>query len=106
MSGRIDQRFCCDQCRNTYNNRLNRDETGDMQRVGRTLRKNRRILKELFSDWRNEAEIAELMTRGFDFRYFTSIRLTDGGMVCFFCFEYGYTPRENGYFALVKNESA
>ena len=45
--GRIDKRFCSDQCRNSFNNRLNSDITNYIRNVNNALRKNRRILAEL-----------------------------------------------------------
>ena len=45
--GRADKKFCSDQCRVSYNNKLNRDETAYMNNVSNILRKNRRILLDL-----------------------------------------------------------
>jgi predicted nucleic acid-binding Zn ribbon protein len=45
--GRADKKFCSDQCRVSYNNKLNRDETAYMNNVTNILRKNRRILLDL-----------------------------------------------------------
>jgi predicted nucleic acid-binding Zn ribbon protein len=45
--GRADKKFCSDQCRVAYNNKLNRDETAYVNNVMNLLRKNRRILLEL-----------------------------------------------------------
>ena len=44
LSGRRDQKFCSDYCRNTFNNRLNEDSTNYMRRINNILRRNRRIL--------------------------------------------------------------
>jgi len=40
LMGRSDKKFCDDQCRNDYNNKLNSDENNFM-------RKNRKILKAI-----------------------------------------------------------
>ena len=45
--GRADKKFCSDQCRSAYNNRLNSDATNFVRNINNTLRKNRRILEEL-----------------------------------------------------------
>ncbi|MEY3426399.1 MAG: hypothetical protein RL679_1757, partial [Bacteroidota bacterium] len=47
LSGRKDQKFCGDHCRNTFNNRQNEDATNYVRRVNNILRKNRRILATL-----------------------------------------------------------
>ena len=47
LSGRKDQKFCSDYCRNTFNNRLNEDANAYVRRINAILRKNRRILEKL-----------------------------------------------------------
>ncbi len=103
--GRIDKKFCSDQCRNTYNNRLNRDETAYMTKINRTLRKNRKILKELNPEGKSKVSRNRLKAAGFDFKYFTHFYKTKEGKVYYFCYEYGYLPLDNGYFALVLNKN-
>ena len=46
LSGRKDQKFCADYCRNTYNNRQNEDANATVRRINGILRKNRRILAQ------------------------------------------------------------
>ena len=45
--GRSDKKFCSDQCRNTYNNKLNSDATNTVRNINNILRKNRRVLESL-----------------------------------------------------------
>ena len=47
LIGRKDQKFCCDYCRNTFNNRLNEDVNANVRRINRILKKNRRIISDL-----------------------------------------------------------
>ena len=47
LVGRRDQKFCCDYCRNTYNNRINEDANAVVRKINSILRKNRRILSKL-----------------------------------------------------------
>ena len=47
LVGRRDQKFCCDYCRNTYNNRQNEDANAVVRKINSILRKNRRILSKL-----------------------------------------------------------
>lgn len=103
LYGRVDKKFCNDQCRNNYNNKQNRDETSFMKTVNRSLRKNRRILKELNPKGKAKIKRKQLESRGFDFKYFTNVYKTKEGKVYYFCYEYGYLPLDNSYFALVVN---
>lgn len=104
LFGREDKKFCNDQCRNSYNNKLNRDDNSVMTTINRKLRKNRRILKKLNPNGKAKVRRNELEKDGFNFKYFTHVYKTKEGKVYYFCYEYGYLPLENGYFALVLNK--
>ncbi|KKQ83435.1 MAG: hypothetical protein UT04_C0032G0014 [Candidatus Daviesbacteria bacterium GW2011_GWF2_38_7] len=45
--GRSDKKFCCDLCRNSYNNKQNSESTNLVRNINNILRKNRRILQSL-----------------------------------------------------------
>jgi predicted nucleic acid-binding Zn ribbon protein len=100
--GRVDKKFCSDQCRNTYNNRNNSDSTNLVRNVNNVLRKNRRILHELNPEGKARTHRNKLNELGFNFNYFTSQYKTQKGVVYYFCYEYGYLPIENDFFLLVK----
>ena len=104
LMGRVDKKFCNDQCRNIYNNKLNRDEIAYMSKVNRIIKKNRRILKELNPKGKAKIKRKAMDTLGFDFKYFTNVYKTKEGKVYYFCYEYGYLPLEDSYFALVINK--
>jgi site-specific DNA recombinase len=59
--GRTDKKFCDDHCRNLYNNKLNSDSTKYIRNVNNTLRKNWRILAELFSPDKTKVTLQKLM---------------------------------------------
>lgn len=99
--GRVDKKFCSDLCRNAYNNLRNRDKTNLMRRINGILRKNRSILEAYNPDGKSKVEKAQLLRQGFDFTYYTNVYTTKAGKQYFFCYEQGYLPIENDYFALV-----
>ena len=76
LLGRTDKKFCSDQCRNTYNNRLNKDETAYMKNVNRILRKNRRILKELNPHGKAKVKKQKLLLQIRKGRFITSVTST------------------------------
>jgi len=45
LKGRIDKKFCDDACRNSYNNRVNKDTKNLIRNTNNRLRKNYRILE-------------------------------------------------------------
>ncbi len=99
--GRIDKKFCSDQCRNTFNNRLNSDVTSYIRNTNNALRKNRRILMELNPDGKVKISREKLLSKGFDFTHFTSAYVTKEGSQYYFCYDRGYLPIEKDYFLLV-----
>ena len=101
FKGRIDKKYCSDQCRTTYNNRLNSDEPTYIRNVNTILKKNRRILLELNPEGKNRVSSSKLKAKGFDFNYFTSTYLTKEGSQYFYCYEQGYLPIEKDFFLLV-----
>lgn len=102
LVGRIDKKFCSDQCRNTYNNQLNSDSTKYVRRVNGILRRNRRILTELNPE-NDKAKVSgqKLREMGFNFGYFTNTTTTNAGKTYYFCYEHGYLPLENDVYLLV-----
>jgi YHS domain-containing protein len=102
--GRVDKKFCSDQCRNTFNNRNNSDVTNHVRNINRILKKNRRILESLNPEGKAKSSRKKLSELGFNFSYFTNILKTQKGATYYFCYEYGYLELENDYFFLVKTK--
>ena len=68
LLGRIDKKFCSDQCRSTHNNRLNSEPNKYVREINNVLRKNRRILDSLNPGGKVKVSAACLKEKGFDFR--------------------------------------
>ncbi|WP_010227261.1 hypothetical protein [Gillisia marina] len=100
--GRTDKKFCSDYCRNAHNNKMNKDSTNLVRNVNNLLRKNYRILQELNPTDKTKVTKAKLISKGFNFEYFTSIYTTKAGTVYYFIYDQGYLPLESDYYALVK----
>ncbi len=101
ITGRIDKKFCCDQCRIAYNNRLNSDNTNLVRNINNALRKNRRILIELNTTGKTKTTREKLLEKGFDFQYFTSLYTTKENAVYRYCYEQGYLQMDKEWFLLV-----
>lgn len=102
--GREDKKFCSDSCRNAYNNKINKDSTNFMRNVNNKLRKNYRILSELNPDGKSKSTRDKMLSRGFDFDFFTNIMDTKNGNTYYFLYDQGYLSLENDYYLLVKKE--
>lgn len=104
--GRADKKFCSDQCRNTFNNKLNSDTSNFARNINNALRKNRRILQELNKQsGKTMVNKETLLTNGFNFTYHTHTYKTKKGDIYKFCYEQGYLFLEDKeLFLLVENK--
>ncbi|OIV42340.1 hypothetical protein [Flavobacterium johnsoniae] len=104
LVGREDKKFCSDNCRNAYNNKINKDSNNFMRNVNNKLRKNYRILSELNVDGKSKATREKMINKGFDFDFFTNILHTKTGNTYYFLYDQGYRSLDNDYYMLVKKE--
>lgn len=94
LSGRTDKKFCDSTCKSTYHNSLYREETADLRKIDKIMRKNRRILQTHLRAGRSSIHRVLLQDSGFDFRYFTHFQEEVGGEQYCFIYEYGYHLRD------------
>ncbi len=102
--GREDKKFCSDGCRNAYNNKINKDSTNFMRNVNNKLRKNYRILSALNIEGKSKTTKSKLLSKGFDFEFFTNILETKTGNTYYFVYDQGHRVLEDEYYMLVKKE--
>ena len=100
--GRSDKKFCGDGCRNSYNNRANKDHNNSIRNINNCLRKNWRILETFNPTQKSKTTRKKLTDQGFNFNFFTSTYTTKSGTVYYFVYNQGYLPLDNDYYALVK----
>lgn len=105
LHGRIDQRFCSDQCRSTHHNRRKAATSELMRRINRVLRQNHRILLRANPTGKTRVSGDFLRAQGFSFQYFTHQYRTQEGKTYCFIYEQGYLPLEDDSYVLVANES-
>jgi hypothetical protein len=102
IKGRSDKKFCDDQCRSTYNNEIKTEDDTLIKQTNKVLKKNRTILKSLNTTGKIIVKRADMLKRGFDFGYFTSILRTKRGTDYFFCYDMGYLSLKAEEVLLVK----
>ena len=102
--GRADKKFCCDACRNTHNNALNKDSKNLVRNINNLLRKNYRILESLNPDGKTKTTKEKLLRLGFNFEFFTNIYTTKTGSVYFYLYDQGYLALENYFYLIVKKQ--
>jgi predicted nucleic acid-binding Zn ribbon protein len=99
--GRIDKKFCSDQCRNTFNNQRYSSENTLVQKVNRQLKKNYSILQHLNRGGKTKIKRSRLLQEGFDFNYFTSLYTTQKGATYHLCYDQGYLPLGDDLYLLI-----
>lgn len=106
IRGRIDKKFCNDQCRNGYHNRVKAEMSSTMKQVNQVLKHNREVLRQLIPEVKGKTTVNRdrLLQEGFDFTYHTHTYTTRKGHHYTFCYEYGYLPLENDIIMLVKRD--
>ena len=102
--GRDDKKFCSDGCRNTFNNRINKDSSNFMRNINNKLRKNYRILAELNAAGKTKTTKSDLSEKGFDFMFFTNIHTTKAGNIYRCVYDHGYRILKNDHHIVVKKE--
>lgn len=103
--GRSDKKFCNDACRNAFNNKQNKDSTNLMRSINNKLRKNHRILSSLhFTDGKAKTHADRLRTEGFEFDFFTQLKVYKNGSEYRFVYDTGYKFLDNDWLLVVRKE--
>ncbi len=95
--GRSDKKFCDSACKDTYYNEKKVDENKEIKKVNSVLKKNRRVLKDVFNPKKADKLTTreEMIKKGFEFGFLTHIVVTRTKSNEFiFCYDYGYREVE------------
>ncbi|MBA5246320.1 DUF2116 family Zn-ribbon domain-containing protein [Marnyiella aurantia] len=105
IHGRSDKKFCSDACRNAFNNKQNKDASNLMRNINNKLRKNHRILADQkFTEGKAKTTRNKLSAEGFDFEYFTNLKIYKNGAEYRFVYDIGYKFLEEDWILLVRKE--
>ena len=102
LVGRSDKKFCCDSCRNTFNNRRNREKNRVLIKTNNRLIRNYRLLKKLLKRQEDGLISREaLLDIGFEFglvtRFYTSVK----GIKTYFLYDIGYYAADECHIRLI-----
>ena len=76
-----------------------------MRNINNKLRKNYRILVEVNIDGKTKIAKSKLESLGFDFDYFTNLKVYKNGSEYKFIYDYGYKLLEEDFVLIVKNQA-
>lgn len=102
LKGRIDKRFCDNQCRNAWHNSNPNRSEAFVKGVNKILRKNRSILRFVSPEGKTTVRKDFLFDLGFNFNYITNIYQTKNKNVYHFCYDYSYLKLEDEKVLIVK----
>lgn len=104
IHGRIDKKFCNNECKSAYHNIKNRIDNQKIKVINRLLKVNYSILCKINPNQKTKVKRNTLTQNGFNFTYFTNIYTTKKGHVYYFVYDQGYLPLENNFYAIVKKD--
>ena len=88
--GRADKKFCSDQCRTQYHNKISCHEIRKIRRINNVLRKNRKILSACLGESEYLRVSRErLLISGFDFEFHTQQLKLKKGKPWMIIYDYG-----------------
>ncbi|MBD3273279.1 hypothetical protein GF385_02940 [Candidatus Dependentiae bacterium] len=90
ITGRSDKKFCDAYCRNTFNNKIQKQTEQKIRKTNSILRKNRTILKQICLVGKATVRKEILVAMGYDFRFITHLYKAENKNTYRFCYEYGY----------------
>lgn len=101
LHGRIDQKFCSDQCRSTHHNAQHRVESTLVRSINRILVKNRRILEDMKKASFTSVSRLYLLEKGFNFRFYTNVVTIGEEMPLIMIYDIGYIEINEGAIKIV-----
>jgi len=104
FNGRVDKKFCSDYCRNTFNNKVNKESKNLIRNINNRLRKNHHFLAKINTTGKTKVTRRKLLDGNFDFSFFTSIYTTKTGNTYYYIYDQGYLALENDTYLLIRKE--
>ncbi|NNK80546.1 MAG: DUF2116 family Zn-ribbon domain-containing protein [Flavobacteriales bacterium] len=98
LEGRVDKKFCDDQCRSAYHYQQSKNRKQTLfASIDRQLKLNRRLLKHFNRSGKSTIRATKLEEAGFNPAYFTHYWKNNRGQVYLFCYDVGFLAiAENG----------
>ncbi len=90
LRGRTDKKFCDDQCRSNFNNRMKAGQQGCIGPINSILRKNHTVLSRICIGEKVRTSKDKLLINGFNPDYHTHLLQTQNGNTYYFCYDYGF----------------
>lgn len=98
LEGRVDKLFCNPSCKSAHHYKISLEKEASLyNQIDKQLKQNRRLLKNFNKAGKATVRKENLLSEGFNPKYFTHYWKNSKGDVYLFCYEYGFLERkENG----------
>jgi predicted nucleic acid-binding Zn ribbon protein len=104
--GRPDKKFCSERCRARYNYGLRRMiRKNVVAEIDGALKRNRQILRKICIGGGEVVKRELLISRGFEFKYYTTICSGGASLLCFYCYDMGYSLISESEVLIIRGES-
>ncbi len=97
--GRTDRKFCCDKCKNSYNNRKTRVSRNFKLKVRNAIEKNYEILESLVKSELSSISLSEIAMMGFKVDFVTSYHKV-GSHHEYWCYDIRYYLSDSRLFEI------
>jgi hypothetical protein len=95
FTGRVDKKFCSPYCKTSFHYEKNKEKViSRYVTIDKTLKQNRRILKEYNKGGKVMVRKSLMLEEGFNPKFFTHYWKNNKGQVYLFCYEYGFLATE------------
>lgn len=104
FTGRSDKMFCDHTCRSNFHNRINRDISSLMRKTEKMMRRNRKILENLYQQDSLYVPKKHLERLGFNFQFLTELYHDEQGKTyhCVYEFRYHFINQDMVQILLVR----
>ena len=96
LKGRSDKKFCSAKCKSIHQYEQRQETEAFFLKVDRQLKINRKLLKRYNKSGFTTIRKSELITQGFDPKFFTHYWKNKKGEVYLFVYEYGFLSKTDG----------
>jgi len=104
LFGRIDKKFCSDQCRTQNYNHTNNKSNNLVRSTNAILKKNRNILAKLNPTGKTKISEKKLLENGFKLNYVTNLYTTKKDITYYFCYDQGFIKLANNYYTIFEKK--
>jgi hypothetical protein len=102
--GRNDKKYCSLTCKNIHSNGKRKIPLDDIQRINKILKNNYRILHKYFPGRATKIPKQQIVSDGYDFRFFTHDYTNNKGERYYYCYNLGFLSLEANQLLIVQNK--